>query len=59
LTLDQLVDTGHLTPDQRAQLAAEDGAASLGRLLRRVELAGLDPHQVLTDAITTRPLGRV
>src|SRR3954447_24497446 len=36
--LDQLVDAGHLTSNRRAQLAAEDGAASLGRLLRRVEL---------------------
>jgi hypothetical protein len=54
--LDELVDTGQLRADQRAQLAAEDGAASLSRLLRRTELAGHDPQQVLTDAIDERPL---
>ncbi len=54
--LDQLVHEGHLTAAQRAQLAAEDGAASLGRLLRRVELARLDARQVLTESITKRPL---
>jgi hypothetical protein len=54
--LDELVDAGRLRADQRAQLAAEDGAASLSRLLRRTELAGHDPGQVLTDAIDERPL---
>jgi hypothetical protein len=54
--LDELVDTGQLRADQRAQLAAEDGAASLSRLLRRAELAGHDPREVLTDAIDERPL---
>ncbi len=54
--LDHLTADGHLTSEQRARLAAEDGAASLGRLLRRAELAGLDPRQVLTDAVTDRPL---
>jgi conjugative relaxase-like TrwC/TraI family protein len=54
--LDQLVDAGHLTAEQRIQLAAEDGSATLNRVLRRAELAGHDPRQVLTDAITSRHL---
>ncbi len=54
--LDELVDNGQLRADQRAQLAAEDGAANLSRLLRRTELAGHDPQRVLTDAIDERPL---
>ncbi len=56
--LDQLTAEGVFTPAQRAQLAAEDGAANLNRLLRRVEIAGHDPKAVLTEAITTRPLDR-
>jgi conjugative relaxase-like TrwC/TraI family protein len=54
--LDQLTAEGVLTPAQRSQLAAEDGATNLNRLLRRVEIAGHDPKAVLTQAITTRPL---
>jgi hypothetical protein len=54
--LDQLVEDGHLTPDQRITLAVEDGATTLTGLLRRVELAGQDPKQVLVDAVTQRPL---
>jgi conjugative relaxase-like TrwC/TraI family protein len=54
--LDQLTADGILTPAQRSELAAEDGAANLNRLLRRAELAGHDPKSVLTDAITSRPL---
>ena len=54
--LDQLVNDGHLTPDQRLAVAVEDGATTLTGLLRRVELAGHDPHQVLTDAVTRRAL---
>jgi hypothetical protein len=54
--LDQLVDTGHLTPTQRTRMAAEDGAATLDRVLRRAELAGHDPRQVLHDAVTERSL---
>jgi hypothetical protein len=50
--LDQLVDTGHLTPSQRRRIAAEDGAATLARVLRRAELAGHDPARVLRDAVT-------
>jgi conjugative relaxase-like TrwC/TraI family protein len=54
--LDELTATGILTPDQRSQIAAEDGAANLNRLLRRVEIAGHDPKSVLTEAVTSRPL---
>lgn len=54
--LDHLVDSGYLTSGQRGKLAAEDGAASLGHVLRRVELAGLDPRQVLVEAVADRSL---
>jgi hypothetical protein len=54
--LDQLTADGHLSPDQRARIAAEDGAPSLARVLRRAELAGHDPHQLLVDAVAERPL---
>jgi hypothetical protein len=54
--LDELTAAGVLTPAQRSQLAAEDGAANLNRLLRRVEIAGHDPKAVLTDAMTSRHL---
>ncbi|GAA3242489.1 hypothetical protein GCM10017691_46620 [Pseudonocardia petroleophila] len=54
--LDQLADEQIITPEQRARIAAEDGAASLTRVLRRAELAGHDPHQVLHDAVADRPL---
>ncbi len=54
--LDHLVDTGHLTGQQRAQLAGEDGATNLNTILRRAELAGHDPRQVLHDAVTSRRL---
>ncbi|MDT0352904.1 MobF family relaxase [Pseudonocardia charpentierae] len=50
--LDQLTATGVLTADQRARLAAEDGAPALARTLRCAELAGHDPHQTLADAVT-------
>jgi conjugative relaxase-like TrwC/TraI family protein len=54
--LDRLVDDELLTPRQRATLAAEDGASTLSRLLRRVELAGRDPEQVLRAAVAERDL---
>jgi AAA domain/TrwC relaxase len=53
---DQLAVTGHLTVEQRAAIAAEDGSTTLTRVLRRAELAGHDAHQVLYDAVTSRPL---
>ena len=54
--LDGLAVDGTLDPYERARVAAEDGTASLTRILRRAELAGHDPHQVLRDAVTDRPL---
>ena len=54
--LDDLVEGGKLTENQRARIAAEDGAPTLARLLRRAELAGHDPRQVLADAVTARDL---
>jgi hypothetical protein len=54
--LDQLVDAGHLTTEQRERIAAEDGARTLQRLLRVAEIAGHAPQQVLTAAVAGRPL---
>ncbi len=54
--LDQAVQDGTLTAHQRATIAAEDGAATLSRLLRQVEVAGHDPHSALTEAIARRDL---
>jgi conjugative relaxase-like TrwC/TraI family protein len=54
--LDELVDTGKLSAEQRVQLAAEDGATTLNRVLRQAELAGHDPRHVLHDAVTSRNL---
>nr|WP_222131755.1 MobF family relaxase [Pseudonocardia sp. C8] len=54
--LDRLVADGALTSDQRARIAAEDGAASLTRVLRRAELAGLNPQDVLSEAVGRGPL---
>jgi hypothetical protein len=54
--LDELTKQGLLTDRQRTTLAAEDGAGTLATLLRRAELAGHDPRQVLTDAVTARTL---
>lgn len=55
--LDELVEDGKLTDNERARMAAEDGAATLSRVLRRAELAGHDPRQVLDDAVTARDFG--
>ncbi|RJQ92384.1 MobF family relaxase [Amycolatopsis panacis] len=54
--LDELVQSGKLSTEQRARIASEDGAPTLTRLLRRVELAGRKARQVLEDAVTTRSL---
>ena len=54
--LDQLTTAGALAPEQRARLAAEDGAPTLARILRRAELAGHDPRRTLSDAICDGPL---
>ena len=54
--LDQLTASGALTAEQRARIAAEDGAPSLARVLHRAELAGHDPRQTLVDALGDGPL---
>ncbi|NYD39861.1 MobF family relaxase [Actinomycetospora corticicola] len=54
--LDDLAADGTITTHDRQRLAAEDGAASLSRVLRRAELAGNDPETVLREAVTDRPL---
>jgi len=57
--LDQLVQDDALDPVERSRIAAEDGAATLTRILRRAELAEHDPQQVLHDAIAARPFDGV
>jgi len=57
--LDQLVQDEVLGPVERTRIAAEDGAATLTRILRRAELAGHDPRQVLHDAVAERPFDGV
>ena len=54
--LDQLADASVIAGPERARIAAEDGAASLTRVLRRAELAGQNARQVLHDAVADRPL---
>ncbi|MDD7941681.1 MobF family relaxase [Actinomycetospora lutea] len=54
--LDALAAAGTITDHDRARLAAEDGAASLTRILRRAEIAGHDPDTVLREALADRPL---
>ncbi|GAY11645.1 relaxase TrwC/conjugal transfer protein TraA/DNA primase, conjugative [Pseudonocardia sp. N23] len=54
--LDQFTADGVLSMADRRRIAAEDGAASLTRILRRAELAGHDPCVVLAAAIEGRPL---
>lgn len=54
--LDSLTLDGTLTMARRSRIAAEDGAASLTRVLRSAEIAGHDARQVLTAAIAERDL---
>src|SRR5690606_31501659 len=54
---DQLVEEGKLDQVQRQSLDADEAAGPLWRLVRSAELAGHDPHQVLTNAIEARSLG--
>jgi hypothetical protein len=54
--LDELIADGTLSFVERARIVAEDGAASLTRVLRRAELAGRDARQTLVDAVAGRPL---
>ncbi|MGH8573991.1 MAG: MobF family relaxase, partial [Gammaproteobacteria bacterium] len=46
-----------LSEDQREALAADENTATLARVLRQAEVAGHDPLEVLTTAITERELG--
>lgn len=52
---DELTADGLLTADERARLAADAGGA-LGRLLRSVELAGLDPKETVRSVVSARSL---
>jgi hypothetical protein len=54
--LDELTLDGTLGLRERARIAAEDGAASLTRVLRSAEIAGQDAREVLAAAIADRPL---
>ncbi|WP_338051416.1 MobF family relaxase [Pseudonocardia acidicola] len=54
--LDELTLDGTLSLHDRTRIAAEDGAASLTRVLRSAELAGLDARQVLHAAVADRSL---
>jgi hypothetical protein len=54
--LDELAEAGQLTESERMAIAAEDGASKLALLLRRAEIAGHDPKQVLTDAVERHAL---
>ncbi len=55
--LDGLLDHGLLSEQQRVALAGDDNTATLARVLRQAEVAGSDPLDVLTTAITERELG--
>ncbi|MCF7552610.1 MobF family relaxase [Pseudonocardia sp. WMMC193] len=54
--LDALTLDGTLTMAERSRIAAEDGASSLTRALRSAELAGHDARELLSRAVTERPL---
>jgi hypothetical protein len=48
---------GHLSPDEAARLRSDDAKNTLGRLLRSIEMAGLNPDAMMTAAIVGRELG--
>ncbi len=54
--LDHLAADGTLTEQDRRALAADDGLASLDRLLRTAEIGHRDPAALLRDAIAQRDL---
>lgn len=54
--LDRLAAEGALTPQQRAEMGADQSIEHLSRLLRAVELGGSDPYATLRDALLERPL---
>ena len=55
--LDELVDRDVLSESQRMALAMDDNSAALATVLRQAEVAGHQPLDVLTTAITERELG--
>ncbi|MGH3790328.1 MAG: MobF family relaxase [Pseudonocardiaceae bacterium] len=55
--LDQLLDRDVLSHAQRLALATDENTATLTRVLRQAEVAGHDPLDVLTAAVTERELG--
>ncbi|MFC4943318.1 MobF family relaxase [Pseudonocardia sp. GCM10023141] len=54
--LDQLAATGALPEHHRIGFAADEARTSVEQLLRTAELAGHDPAQILSDAVTTTSL---
>lgn len=54
--LDRLVVREVITEEDRAAFAADPATGSLTQLLRRAELAGHDPDQLLTTALGARDL---
>ena len=54
--LDQLVAEELLSTDDRARLAADQSSEHLSRLLRAGEQAGLDPADLLREAVAQRSL---
>ncbi|WP_020578886.1 hypothetical protein [Actinopolymorpha alba] len=58
-SLDRLVDDGLLTCEQRQAVAADEAMPNLARVLRQAEIAGHDPHRVLTEAVTLAYLNNV
>jgi conjugative relaxase-like TrwC/TraI family protein len=55
--LDELVDRDVLSESQRMALTLDDNSAALSTVLRQAEVAGHQPLDVLTNAITERELG--
>jgi conjugative relaxase-like TrwC/TraI family protein len=53
--LDRLVEDGVLSEDSRARLASDQSTDHLSRVCRAAEQAGMDPAQVLREAIEDRP----
>jgi hypothetical protein len=55
--LDELVDRAVLSESQRMALTMDANSAVLATVLRQAEVAGHNPRDVLTNAITERELG--
>lgn len=54
--LDQLTEDGTLTDQQRAALAADENTRWIDHALRRAEIAGAQPEDVLREAINGKSL---